>query len=108
MTTPSRTTPSAIVAPRPTMLPVTSAPGPMVTSTTTTPPHTTALAPAADPAPATAPPDSRAPAATVASASRTDPPHAPGTAGDGMRPSTRSHEPRTNASGVPTSNQYAD
>ena len=30
-----------------------------------------------------------------------------GTAVDGMSPSTRSQDPRTNASGVPTSSQYA-
>ena len=28
--------------------------------------------------------------------------------GDGSPPRTRSHEPRTNACGVPTSSQYAD
>src|SRR5205823_11423434 len=58
--------------------------------------------------PTTVPPDTSASPATVASASSSEGPCGPGTAGPGSRPSTKSQEPRTRACGVPTSSQYAD
>ena len=50
----------------------------------------------------------RAPGPTCAPSSSSASPGTPhrGTAGEASRPSTRSQEPRTNASGVPTSSQY--
>ena len=59
------------------------------------------------PAPTAVPPVTRALACTVAPGSTSASPGGPGTAGEVRRPSTRSHEPRTKASGVPTSSQYA-
>ena len=107
ITAPSRTAPLSTRAPRPRTLPLTWAPAATVAPSKSTLPATVAPGPIVAPAPTAVPPVTLAPASIRAPGSTSASPDGPGTAGEARRPSTRSHEPRTKASGVPTSSQYA-
>src|SRR5450432_24829 len=108
MTTPSSTAPAPMRAPRPITLPRTTAPPSITASSNTTQPWISAPSPTLAFAPIQLPPTTTAEGETFAPARTSASPRWPGTAGDGAIPRTRSHDPCTNAAGVPRSSQYEE
>ena len=106
ITTPSSTVPAPMRAPRPITLARTTAPASITASSKTTEPCTCAPSPTVAFAPIQVPPATTADDETVAPARMSASPMGPGSAGEGAMPRTRSHDPCTNAAGVPRSSQY--
>src|SRR5699024_12330234 len=103
-TTSRRTVPLSTRAPAPSTESVTSASSPTDAPSSNTGPCTRAPGDTRTRSPSVVPPVSRAPAATAEGGARYSP-AVPGSAAVGAIPRTRSAEPRTYDSGVPTSRQ---